>query len=417
MTVNLLLAVALLAIAAPAEPVCYDELVFAPEPLHNHSSSIVETPNGDLLVAWFRGRGEKTDDTLVISGARKRKGADRWSEPFVMADNQGLPDQNPVLYIDPAGRLYLWWISSLANTRETYLLQYRTATDYEADGPPRWEWNDTILRQPQNLASVMEKMAAGVDAKFGKMFDFEEKYRKRLEHGVRMARIDETYLAEWQDRVWGRLTGMLTWMPRCQPIMLSGSRMLIGLYSDVYCTSLSCFTNDGGQTWEYGEPMADYGLIQPALIQKQDGTIVAYGRDKGPLRYIRVAESKDGGLTWGNFHDLEIRNPESSVSITKLQNGHWILLCNDLDGRDGRHGRSRLTAYLSDDEGAAWRWRRCIEDNHTPPDDHPHASYPTVIQTRDGMIHVTYTYSPKPSETIKHVWFNEEWVRAGEESF
>ena len=411
---NLLLAAILIAAADAAAPVFFEELVFPPEPMHNHSSSIVETPNGDLLVAWFHGRGEKTDDTLVINGARRRKDADKWSNPFVMADNQNLPDQNSVLYIDPDGRLYLWWISSLANTRETYLLRYRTATAYEADGPPTWEWNDTIMCRPKNLVAVMDKISAGVDAKFDKMFDFEEKYRKRLEHGVRMARIDETYMAAWQDRVWGRLTGMLTWMPRCQPIMLSDNRMMIGLYSDVYCTSLSCFTEDGGKTWEYGEPMADYGLIQPAFIQKKDGTIIAYGRDKGPLRYIRVAESTDGGLTWGNFHDLKIRNPESSVSVTKLQNGHWILLCNDLDGRDGRHGRSRLTAYISDNEGATWKWRRNIEDNHRPPDDNPHASYPTVIQTRNGMIHVTFTYTPKPNETIKHVWFNEEWVKEGE---
>ena len=411
---NLLLAVTLIAAADAAAPVFFEELVFPPEPMHNHSSSIVETPNGDLLVAWFHGRGEKTDDTLVINGARRRIDADKWSKPFVMADNQNLPDQNSVLYIDPDGRLYLWWISSLANTRETYLLQYRTATAYEADGPPTWEWNDTIMCRPKNLVAVMDKISAGVDAKFDKMFDFEEKYRKRLEHGLRMARIDDTYMTDWQDRVWGRLTGMLTWMPRCQPIMLSDNRMMIGLYSDVYCTSLSCFTEDGGKTWEYGEPMADYGLIQPAFIQKKDGTIIAYGRDKGPLRYIRVAESTDGGLTWGNFHDLKIRNPESSVSVTKLQNGHWILLCNDLDGRDGRHGRSRLTAYISDNEGATWKWRRNIEDNHRPPDDNPHASYPTVIQTRNGMIHVTFTYTPKPNETIKHVWFNEEWVKEGE---
>lgn len=411
---NLLLAAILIAAADAAAPVFFEELVFPPEPMHNHSSSIVETPNGDLLVAWFHGRGEKTDDTLVINGARRRKDADKWSKPFVMADNQNLPDQNSVLYIDPDGRLYLWWISSLANTRETYLLQYRTATAYEADGPPTWEWNDTIMCRPKNLVAVMDKISTGVDAKFDKMFDFEEKYRKRLEHGLRMARIDDTYMTDWQDRVWGRLTGMLTWMPRCQPIMLSDNRMMIGLYSDVYCTSLSCFTEDGGKTWEYGEPMADYGLIQPAFIQKKDGTIIAYGRDKGPLRYIRVAESTDGGLTWGNFHDLKIRNPESSVSVTKLQNGHWILLCNDLDGRDGRHGRSRLTAYISDDEGATWKWRRNIEDNHRPPDDNPHASYPTVIQTRNGMIHVTFTYTPKPNETIKHVWFNEEWVKEGE---
>ena len=121
----------------------------------------------------------------------------------------------------------------------------------------------------------------------------EEKFRSRLDHGVRMAQFDTTYMAARKDAAIGRLAGMLSWMPRCQPIMLSDKRMAIGLYSDVYLTSLTCFTEDGGATWEYGEPMADYGLIQPALIQRKDGTIVAYGRDKSPNKRIRVAESKD----------------------------------------------------------------------------------------------------------------------------
>ena len=73
-----------------------------------------------------------------------------------------------------------------------------------------------------------------------------------------------------------------------------------------------------------------------------------------------------------------------------------------------------MTAYISDDEGDTWKWHRYIEDNRMPPNDKPHVSYPTVIQSRDGMIHVTYTYTPKSNETIKHVWFNEEWVKAGE---
>ena len=98
--------------------------------------------------------------------------------------------------------------------------------------------------------------------------------------------------------------------------------------------------------------------------------------------------------------------------MPKLANGNWVLICNDLTGQDGRHGRSRLVACLSEDEGATWKWRRAIEDSTAPPAYKPHASYPTVIQTEDGMIHVTYTYTPKEGETIKHVWFNEAWIRA-----
>ena len=409
---NLLLSAALLSLTAPAAPMFQEELIFPPEKMHNHSSSIVETPDGHLLAAWFHGRGEKSDDTLVIQGARKMKGSDAWSPRFVMADNPGLPDQNSTIYIDPDGKLYLWWISALANTRETYFLQYRTSADYEGTGAPTWDWNGFILEQPQNLVGAMETMAKSVDGKFGAAFDSEEKYRSRLEHGVRMAQFDATYMAEWKDPAIGRLSGMLSWMPRCQPIMLADGRLALGLYSDVYLTSLTCFTSDGGATWEYGEPMRDYGLIQPALIQKEDGTLVAYGRDKSPNKKIRVAESKDAGATWGHYHDLDISNPDSSVAIVKLANGHWVLVCNDLTGKDGRHGRSRLVAYLSDDEGANWKWSRKIEDSTTAPAYKPHASYPTVIQTGDGMIHVTYTFTPESGETIKHTWFNEEWIRA-----
>jgi len=412
---QLLLTTALLALALPAAPEYHEGLVFPPEKLHNHSSSIVETPGGDLLAAWFHGQGEKSDDSLVVLGSRKRKGAADWSAPFVMADNPGLPDQNPTIFIDPDGRLYLWWISALANTRETYFLQCRTSTDYAGDGAPKWDSNGFIAREPLNLAEAMDTMAAGVDAKFGASFDSEPKYRERLVHGVRMARFDETYIDDWKEPVIGRLAGMLSWMPRCQPIMLSDKRLAIGLYSDVYMTSLTCFTEDGGATWTYGEPMRDYGLIQPALVRKQDGTLVAYGRDKGPAKKIRVAESADGGVTWSRFYDLEIANPDSSVSVVRLENGHWVMICNDLTGQDGRHGRSRLVAYLSDDEGANWRWKRNIEDSTVGPEFKPHASYPTVIQARDGMIHVTYTYTPTDGETIKHVSFDEDWIRAGVE--
>ena len=61
-------------LAAPYAPLYEAEFLFPPEPFHNHSSSIVETPGGDLIACWFHGKGERTDDTLVISGARKGKG-------------------------------------------------------------------------------------------------------------------------------------------------------------------------------------------------------------------------------------------------------------------------------------------------------------------------------------------------------
>jgi len=236
-----------------------------------------------------------------------------------------------------------------------------------------------------------------VDEQYGVSFDSEAKYRERLEHARELGK----------DKLWRRLG----WMPRCQPIMLDENRMTIGLYSDVFLTSVAASTEDGGKTWEFGEPIVGYGLIQPSLVRRRNGEIVAFGRDKGPSKRIRIAVSQDDGMTWGPVRDAAIPNPDSSVSCIALRSGNWILVCNDLDGKD-RHGRSRLTAYLTSDEGATWPWRRTLED--TPETEGAvHAAYPTVIQTRDGLIHCVYTYTPKPDETIKHVWFDEAWVRAG----
>jgi hypothetical protein len=58
---------------APEAPLFEEQLVFPAESMHCHSSTIVETPEGDLLAAWFYGHGEKGDDTLVINGSRKKR--------------------------------------------------------------------------------------------------------------------------------------------------------------------------------------------------------------------------------------------------------------------------------------------------------------------------------------------------------
>src|SRR5690554_4907079 len=55
------------------------ELIFPLHDQHNHAPAIVECPNGDLLVSWYRGSGECEADDVAIYGARRR-GATRWSE-------------------------------------------------------------------------------------------------------------------------------------------------------------------------------------------------------------------------------------------------------------------------------------------------------------------------------------------------
>ena len=89
----LVAAVAGVAAQAPPPQGHYrSELLFPVEHWHNHSSSIVEHPDGHLLVTWFHGSGERTADDVEVLGAWQRKGTTTWS-PTRLADTPGYPTE------------------------------------------------------------------------------------------------------------------------------------------------------------------------------------------------------------------------------------------------------------------------------------------------------------------------------------
>ena len=107
-----------------------EEFIFTPQSEHSHGSSIVALPNGDFLAVWFQGSGERTADDVRIMGARLEKGKKEWSKPFVAADTPGLPDCNPVVFLNGNGKLFLVWIAVQGNQWEGSILRTRTSTNY-----------------------------------------------------------------------------------------------------------------------------------------------------------------------------------------------------------------------------------------------------------------------------------------------
>src|SRR5438270_4885615 len=145
------------ATAAEADPVSRAELVFPLHPKHNHAPGIAECPNGDLLVSWYRGSGERQADDVAVYGARLKKGAEKWSEPFVLADNPGFPDGNTVLFIDAKKQLWLFWPVVIANTWQSCLTNYRVSRDYQGDAAPRWHWQGALYLKPLDFVDEMLK--------------------------------------------------------------------------------------------------------------------------------------------------------------------------------------------------------------------------------------------------------------------
>jgi len=405
------LAVLLPSRAATDRPFLESELIFPLETWHNHASCIVEAPNGDLLVCWFHGSGERTADDVKIEGARQRKGRRAWSPRFTMADTPGYPDTNCAMFIDPQGRLWLLWPTILANRWETALMKYRIASDYRKDGPPRWETGEVLHVTPgpefetQALA-FWQKAEAGL----GTMNLPADKQAEA-----------RTYLATLRTRAADKLSRRLGWMTRAHPFVLDGRRLIVPLYSDGFDCSLMAITDDWGQTWHTSTPLLGLGNIQSSIVRRKDGSLFTLMRDNGPPpARLHQSESRDRGQTWSPVTDSDLPNPGSGAEIIGLKNGHWVLISNDTE--DGRHS---LAVQISDDEGKTWKWRRHLERD-TPGPEAGRFHYPSINQAKDGTLHASYSYhlhrrelprdvdGDAAGKSIKHAHFNEAWVQAGD---
>jgi len=395
--------------SATGKPFLESELIFPLEHWHNHASCIVETANGDLLVCWYHGSGERTADDVKIEGARKRRGARDWSPRFTMADTPGYPDTNCAMFIDPQQRLWLLWPTILANEWHTALMRYRISSRYQSEGPPVWETNEVLLIKPgpEFEATVKEAM----DALENRMQSEPEERRAAL----------RDYIARTRKNAADKLFRRLGWMTRAHPFILDNRRLIVPLYSDGFSFSLMAITDDWGQTWKTSAPLVGAGNIQPSIVRKKDGTLFTLMRDNGPApKRLHKSESRDAGQTWSPVTDSDLPNPGSGAEVISLQNGHWVLISNDTE-----RGRNSLAVAVSDDEGLTWKWKRRLE--YDPPGEEAGSyHYPSIIQARDGTLHASYSYHLNRKDleqdaegqprrkAIKHAHFNEEWVMAGE---
>ncbi|KQS33011.1 exo-alpha-sialidase [Dyadobacter sp. Leaf189] len=354
-------------------------LIFPHQPQHVHGSSIVSLPNGDFLSTWFQGSGERTSDDVKIMGARLRKGENKWSEPFLLADTPNIPDCNPVLFLNAKGKLFLVWIAVQANLWEQSILRFKTSENYLKPGAPVWEWQDNILLKPD------EKFAEEVEKKL-----------KTLPHLTAgwagyAPKYDDMIITASKDAP----KRSIGWMTRIKPLLLENGKIILPLYSDGFNLSMTAISENNGETWRPGLPIVGRGPIQPAIIRKKNGDLLAFMRDSGdePTR-VHVSESTDQGESWQATRKTDIPNT-ASVELIVLKDGRWAFLGNDIE-----NGRYILTLRTSADEGKTWK-RFSIENDASRKGGY---SYPSLIQTPDGLMHMTYSHHPeKGKKSIKYV--------------
>jgi predicted neuraminidase len=333
------------------------QLIFAPGSApfqQSHASTLVELKDGDLLAAWFGGQHEGAADVAIWTA---RYSAGRWAAPVEAAREKDSPLWNPVLFHTLDGRLWLY---------------------YKA-GPNPGAWS-----------------------------------------GVRQSSVDE-------GRTWSaaeRLPAGLIGPVRAKPLVLADGTIVAGASVEAYKTWAAWVerSTDAGVTWQNlgpitvteaqdkaavpaPEPAADaagmvslgpewhtprefLGIIQPSVVSLGGERLRLYARSRTLAAKIVVADSLDGGRSWGPTHFLEVPNNNSGLDAVGLRDGRVVLLCNNVS-----RGRSPLTLLVSRD-GEHFKPFATLEAG---PGEF---SYPALIQRRDGDLEMTYTWK---RQSIKHV--------------
>jgi predicted neuraminidase len=324
----------------PPSAIAVSEFIYDRAPFPSaHASTIVETRDG-LLAAWFGGTAEGQPDVGIWCARRSGTG---WSAPVEVArgaqpDGKRLPCWNPVLFRPSVGPLLLFYKVG-PSPREWWGL-LRTSRDEGRS------WSDPIPLPPGFLGPIRAKpveLATG-DLLAG----------SSTEHAGWMVHMERLVAGEaWKSRGW-------------TPEVLSSAG-----------------------AWQSVGPLNDpheFAAIQPTILVHSPSELQILCRSRQGV--VTEAWSRDAGRSWSRMAATALPNPSAGIDSVRLADGRFLLAYNPTT-----EDRRKLEVAVSAD-GRAWRRGVLLED---APGEY---SYPALIQSGDGRVHVTYTWN---RQRIKHV--------------
>ena len=329
------------------EGILVDQFVYDKAPYPScHSITIVEATNGDLVSAWFGGSHERHPDVCIYS-AIKPKGSDKWGEPIKVADG------------------------------------------VMKDGTRFPTWNPVLYQIPNGDLMLFYKIGPKPSEWWGV-------YRTSSDGGK-----------TWSDKIDMPSKDFLGPIKN-KPVLLSNGTLLLPSSTEGNGWHLRMeSTPDFGKTWVMGDTISrgkqKINAIQPSILFHKDGRIQAIGRTKN--RAIFSTFSKDNGKTWSDVELIGLPNNNSGTDAVTLKNGKHLLVYNHVlpPGTEAKGPRTPLNVSISDD-GIHWKAALVLEDSKISQ-----YSYPSMIQSKDGMVHIVYTWR---REKLKYVKIDPSKLKA-----
>jgi predicted neuraminidase len=157
------------------------------------------------------------------------------------------------------------------------------------------------------------------------------------------------------------------------------------------------WTSDLGKTWRRTGALNSgdtLEAIQPTILMHPKGKLQILCRTESNRIY--TAWSTDFGLTWAKLEPIGLPNNNSGIDAVTLIDGRFLLVYNHIDLSKKEGKRNKLNLAISGD-GINWNAVTMLEYDEDIKNEY---SYPAVIQTTDGLVHITYTWR---RELIRHV--------------
>jgi predicted neuraminidase len=186
---------------------------------------------------------------------------------------------------------------------------------------------------------------------------------------------------------------------RAKPVEMRPGVMLAGssteddgwvVHMERFSGSWTAASIASSASWQASGPLNSkdtFGAIQPTILAHGPSLLQILCRSR--QRVITAAWSRDGGSTWGPMTATTLPNPSAGIDAVHLADGRFLLAYNP-----SPTSRQQLDVAISSD-GQAWHTALVLEEEGSG--EH---SYPAMIQTRDGAVHLTYTWR---RDRIKHV--------------
>ena len=192
---------------------------------------------------------------------------------------------------------------------------------------------------------------------------------------------------------------------RNKPVMAQDGRIAVPIYHEFLgkFPEILWLTPDvDGQRWSYTKTRITGGrsYIQPSLICLDAQNIQVLMRSCGLAKAVGLCRSSNAGATWDPPQSLDVTNSDSALDAVRLTDGTILMAFNDKES-----GRAELQLAASSDCGTTWKRLATVESEPEAAE----FSYPAILQSREGNIHLLYTWQRK---RIKHVTFNRAWLDA-----